>query len=122
MIVWTGWGILTPFIAMIGMAVGGGLIRSGLPEPVAAIIGGVAGAAAVWFAGKWFNDAATDRVMIDAKTGQRVLFQRRHTLFWVQMQWWAIPVLVTGLLVALGAAVPPKAAETRPATQSTLPR
>jgi len=93
---------------MIGMAVGGGLIGLGLPQPIGAIIGGGAGAAAVWFAGKWFNDATTDREMIDAKTGQRVLFQRRHTLFWIQMQWWAIPVLIAGLLVAIGAAVPPK--------------
>lgn len=48
MVVWTGWGILTPFIAMIGMAVGGGLIGLGLSQPLGAIIGGAAGAAAVW--------------------------------------------------------------------------
>jgi hypothetical protein len=54
----------------------------------------------VWWLGRKLN-SAPNRELVDPKTGQRVLLRNDHSLFWIPMQWWAIPiVLLAGVIVA----------------------
>ena len=105
-LIWRGWGILTlPIIVVTWLVIGGGLAvlarRMGLPqlEPVGAAIGCLAAAAAIWWAGKRLN-GRPPRELIDARTGERVLLHRRHEMFFVPMQYWAILPLL-GIVVVL---------------------
>jgi hypothetical protein len=94
-IVWTGWGILV--VAFAGAALVLGLVldqavgfRTGLAELLAA--------AGVWFVGVRLN-VGRDRTLVDPASGEQVVLRRRHTLFWIPMQYWA--VLVAAGAVAL---------------------
>lgn len=50
-------------------------------------------AAANWRIGKRLN-GKPGRELIDAKTGERVLLQSRHDLFWIKMEYWSVPVAI----------------------------
>jgi hypothetical protein len=100
-IVWSGWGILV--VAFAGAALVLGLVLdqavgfraahpwlTGLAELLAA--------AGVWFVGVRLN-VGRDRTLVDPASGEQVVLRRRHTLFWIPMQYWA--VLVAAGAVAL---------------------
>ena len=53
----------------------------------------------VWFVGAHLNNKQQGRVMIDKATGQEVVFKRRHTLFWIPMQWFSPVVAAFALLM-----------------------
>jgi hypothetical protein len=101
--IWTRWGILVVLYALAAFVVGGvignaaglgsrRLITIGICELLAAV--------AVWFTGVRLNGGA-DRRLIDPKTGRDVIVRRRHTLFWVQMQYWAPVVALLGVIVLI---------------------
>jgi hypothetical protein len=105
MIIWSGWGVLSALIAAIAFA-GGVLLnlqlpRVGIPAPTGLVLAWLVGASANWVLGKRLN-GRPGREMIDARTGQRVLLVRKHTLFWIPMQYYSIPMLVLGALVVVG--------------------
>lgn len=39
------------------------------------------------------------KVLIDPETNQKVELKRRHTLFWVPMEYWSIVILALGVLM-----------------------
>jgi hypothetical protein len=39
------------------------------------------------------------RVLIDPRTRQRVVLRRRHTLFFINMEYWAVVVAIFGIVV-----------------------
>ena len=53
-------------------------------------------------AGKEAQDSAPTRELVDQKTGQRVLLRNDHSLFWIPMQWWAIPIVLLACVLAAG--------------------
>jgi hypothetical protein len=82
MIVWRGWGILPVVIAgltfLVMIGVDSGLkLRSDLLMASIAIAGGLAN----WFVGRWFN-----RPLEQAGVG----YWKRHSLFFIQMEWWSL--------------------------------
>ena len=110
LIVWSGWGFLTvAIVAVVSIVVGAilSLMFAALGVPqltfLAVSIGLFSAAAANWFIGKRFNDKP-GRELVDPQTGQRVLLVRRHKLFWINMEYWSIPVAVAALFPLLAIA------------------
>lgn len=99
MLVWRGWGILAFILAMASFAVVG---ATGLPQPYSGLLSGAVAAAAIWFTGRRLNDPAKDRLVTDAATGEMLRLRSRHDLFWIPMQWWAIPAALFGVVLAFG--------------------
>lgn len=102
MIVWRGWGILAVLIAAIGLFggvfVGVKLLGSGSGWDggrIGIAIGLAIAAVANWFVGKSVNDNL--RL-------QGVTAIKRHTLFFIPMQWWSI-AMVMGSIFYLQAAI-----------------
>jgi hypothetical protein len=101
--IWSGWGILVVLYGLAGLLVGGiignaaglgsrQLITIGICEVLAAI--------ALWFTGVRLN-RDTERRLVDPKTGQGVIIRRRHTLFWIPMQYWAAVLALIGVIVLI---------------------
>lgn len=107
MIVWQGWGILAaliPAALFVLSAVLFGIGGKGTPleHPMVGIVfTAVLSAIAVWWLGNKLN-SAPGRELVDPQTGQRVVLRTRHTLFWIPMQWWAIPILLLGGVALAG--------------------
>jgi hypothetical protein len=106
-IIWSGWGALTILIlGGVSIAVGGllQLIFAALGVPQLAFLAFSAGlfaaAAANWLLGKRLN-GKPGRELLDPKTGERVLLRKRHSLFWLRMEYWSIPVAITGFVPLL---------------------
>lgn len=106
-IVWSGWGALTILIVMVVAIVVGAILQLifnaiGYPQLafLAFSVGLFSAAAANWFIGKRLNNTP-GRELVDPKTGQRVLLTRRHKLFWIEMQYWSIPVAIAALFPLL---------------------
>ncbi len=105
MIIWSGFGGLVVVLALVGygmgFAVGSGLSGgTGAGGSIGGAAGLLLGAAAIWFIGRRLNDPRRDRILVDPQTGESVALRRRHTLFWIPMQWWA-PFLALIAVVAL---------------------
>ncbi|WP_420139026.1 hypothetical protein [Sphingomonas sp.] len=103
-IIWSGWGALTLLILGIVTAVVTMLLQVifmaiGLPQLVALGLAPalLAAAALNWYVGKRMNNTPR-RELIDSATGERVILQRRHTLFWIKMEYWSVPVALLGLV------------------------
>lgn len=99
-VIWSGWGALTiVIVAVVSIAVGALLqlifVAVGLPQlAFLAFSGGLfAAAAANWYVGKRLNGKPA-RELLDPATGERVLLTRRHSLFWIRMEYWSIPVAI----------------------------
>lgn len=101
MLIWSGFGFLA---ALIPVAVFMPLmLLVGKADPpthamfgAAYLAGGLLTAGLLWWLGRRLN-CAPGRELIDAKTGERLALRRRHALFWIPMQWWAIPYLLVAL-------------------------
>jgi hypothetical protein len=52
----------------------------------------------LWFLGRWLNSRPV-KVLIDPESGKR-LVANAHSLFWIPLQYWAIPWLVYGVVFA----------------------
>lgn len=103
-VIWTGWGFWT-FGILVGVP---GLVAAATTliwgEPTfdnhPAILGlGLLCAAGinVWLGLRLNRRPA--RVLIDEKTGRKVKLKRRHTIFFVEMQYWSLPIAVWGLVL-----------------------
>lgn len=106
-IVWSGWGALTILIlGVVSIVVGAMLqltfIALGVPQMafLAFSAGLFAAAAANWFVGKRLN-GKPGRELLDPATGERVLLTRRHSLFWIRMEYWSIPIAIAGFVPLL---------------------
>lgn len=110
MIIWQGWGILT--VAIIGgiVMLGTVLLQAmGLRPPATGlqwtvILPLLAAAAANWWIGLRMN-STPGRELVDPRTGERLILRRRHSLFWIPMQYWSVaPLLLAVVLVGVWAA------------------
>ena len=113
MIVWTGAGGLVFVIAVV--AAGIGAVLGGTHPAAGGGLGLIAGSVAIWFLGKRLNGPGSTRVLIDQKTGEQVVLRRKHTMFWIPMEYWAVFLgLLAVCLIAYGLIAGPQA----PATAS----
>ncbi len=106
MLVWTGWGILTPFIAFIPFLVirvlvdsimGNLFFKNHTSIQILAIL---ISSSLVWLSGKKLN-SVSDRVMIDKVSRQEVVLKSAHTLFFVKMEYWSVLIAVLGLFLVI---------------------
>lgn len=97
MIIWQGWGVLAIIEFAIIFA---GIRELKFGEPISGLVAGAVAAVVIWFTGRWLNNPARDREVVDTKTGEPLRLASRHTLFWIPLEWWAIPVAVFGAFLA----------------------
>src|SRR5690625_148010 len=108
-ILWKGWGILsiliapvvfvvstlvlTPFFMLLGIDSDIGLKASGT-------ISLMLSAAAVYAVGRKLNGKPA-RVLRDETTGEEVVLKPRHSLFLINMEYWAIPIVIIAVIFLL---------------------
>jgi hypothetical protein len=101
MIVWTGLGLILPLICLLILSLFGhvgGLV--GFPAPYKWLLGGIFASALLWYCGAKVNDPSKDRTVVDAKTGEKLTLKKRHTLFFMPVQWWSLAVMAMALSIA----------------------
>ena len=84
MIIWKGLGILAAIIPIVFIVTSDTLLGQ---EVVGWAI--LTSAVPVWLLGRYFYKRPAE-LMIDPETNQKVLVKPEHTLFWVEMDYWAI--------------------------------
>ncbi|PFE09477.1 hypothetical protein [Bacillus thuringiensis] len=93
MIIWSGWGFLVAIIVIINTLLGKAIFGSitgdatyfqdhSWPMAVMFIISGVMS----WYLGKYINKP-DGKVYIDAETGEKVMFNKKHSLFFIKMEY-----------------------------------
>ncbi|HDW8004919.1 TPA: hypothetical protein RM482_000496 [Bacillus cereus] len=106
MIIWSGWGFLVAIIVIINTLLGKAIFGSitgdatyfqdhSWPMVVMFIISGVMS----WYLGKYINKP-DGKVYIDAETGEKVMFNKKHSLFFIKMEYWG-PILGVIAVVTL---------------------
>ena len=97
-------GILVAVFA-IAAALLGGVVSDMAMDPalfdLVTGIGFIIAAVPTWLLGRKWN-REPERVLTDEATGDQVVFRRRHSLFFIPMHWWAVPLLLLGPLTMLG--------------------
>ncbi len=101
-LVWQGLGLVVGFGAVV---LGGVALMSaaslGLPTTGGFVLALAAMAAMLWWVGRRINDPALDKVLIDPETGEQVRLAKRHTLFWIPVQWYAFaPAIMAVVTIA----------------------
>lgn len=94
-IIFDGWGLLVIVFGII--AVGIGVAANdylGVPITLAPyLVLGIWALQCVLF-GRWVNSGKRDRVLFDQRTSEEVVLKDRHSLFFIQIEYWAIPILM----------------------------
>src|SRR5687768_8280439 len=93
MIIWTGWGILVPFIGLGIPAIFQGLFGQLFGNNTSSFVGYAVAGAVLWLWGKKLN-GDKGRVVIDKKTKEEIILKKRHTLFFIPIQYWAFAALL----------------------------
>lgn len=121
MIIWSGWGILVVPITLVAGGAVFALVAAALSAAGLERLSGfgvaaglLAAAALTWWAGRRLN-GGTGRVLLDPATGQHVVLRRTHSLFFIPMQWWAVPLAAAGAFMLLASAFGPGPSGTGPA-------
>jgi hypothetical protein len=98
MVIWSGWGILVVLVPLAGLAAlqagadalfGPWTYRQQGGWLVPAVL--LASAGAVWILGRRL-DGRVGRVLTDEATGERAVRRPRHALFFIRMEYWAVPL------------------------------
>lgn len=107
LIIWRGWGILAILIPVACFLLVAGIFGiagkgTALDNPaVGLVVAGVVSAVLVWWLGNKLN-SAPGRELIDPKTQERIIIRKSHQLFWIPMQWWAIPIVLFACFALAG--------------------
>lgn len=105
MIIWQGLGILVPVIIGAILFIIPGVFKAVIPHDAFASyfkyissFSILLGAMAVWFLGKKLN-GGKGQMLTDEQTGEKVMLKAKHTLFFINMEYWAIPALIFPVLI-----------------------
>lgn len=104
MIIWSGWGLLVPLYVIVAFGLSiVGVTATGAPDPWGPAIGftltGLLAGAAIFFTARAL-DGREGRVLLDEKTGQRVLLKpTAGSFFFVPTRYWAFIVPVVGIVL-----------------------
>lgn len=107
MVIWNGWGILVGVFIfgcalvaqMLTIAFSGGDLyweEHKWPFGVAMIVAG----ALSWFVGR-FLAGRKARTLVDVETGEEVVFEPEHSLFFIRMHYWGPILFVLGFSIAV---------------------
>jgi hypothetical protein len=102
-IVWSGRGVAAFAFAAGSFLIGGllgGLFHTASAGTALSGLGLVIGGLLTWRFGKKWN-SEPGRTLVDPATSQTVTLRPSHTLFFVPMQWWAVPMVGGGALMVL---------------------
>lgn len=97
MIVWSGRGFLIVIVLIATLFTVLGLLPKEYGDYAFVIAAYVAGIFSFVFGTKWNNKKA--RVLIDEKTGERILVKNNHSLFWIPMQYWGFIFAFLGTFI-----------------------
>ena len=104
LIIWRGWGFLTPLLVFLVWFLPLALIQGAVGHAAyshyrtsLSLVFALLAAGAVWMVGRRLN-GAPGRILVDSRTRQRVVVGKRHELFFIPMQWWALPIILFGIL------------------------
>ena len=91
MLIWQGKGILVLVPAfLVGALFGLTEAVTPLEGPAAGgvgmLLGGIAGAALIWWFDRWLERRNPPRILVDQQTGQQVAYRRRDSFFFVPMR------------------------------------
>lgn len=107
MFIWSGLGFLAALIPVaffILCAVVFGIAGkdTALDNPMVGLAtAALLSSAMVWWLGRKLN-TAPGRELIDPNTNQRVILRRRHTMFWIPMEWWSIGIALIAIIAIAG--------------------
>ena len=101
MLIWQGLGFLAAIIPIICYVLFSKVVTAALglsytnshswPGALATLIG----AGFVWLIG--WKASGPGRTLVDLKTGQPVVIKKKHTLFWIPMEYFAIVLVVVAI-------------------------
>ncbi|EJN17416.1 MULTISPECIES: hypothetical protein [unclassified Pseudomonas] len=94
-LIWQGWGILSVLIPLVGL-----ISFAGLPNGMGVGVGLLVAAAANAFIGHKLNNQP-GKTYIDPATGGEVVFRKKHTLFFVPMQYMSVLMVIVGLFALI---------------------
>jgi hypothetical protein len=101
MIIWSGFGFLAGVVPVLCYMAIVKLIQIQYGPAYTAshswpgALGTLLGAFAVWIIAEKLE--APTRVLTDEATGERVIFRKRHSLFFVPMRWWTAILIAVAL-------------------------
>ena len=101
-LIWQGLGALVA----VGAVLVGGLVltaaaSAGVPADPSFIVAFLSMAACFWLVGRRLNDPIRDRHLVDPATGEPVVIRKRHSLFWIPVQWFAVAPAAMAILIVL---------------------
>lgn len=92
-------GVIIPIVApLIGLYLSEKLFGKGYYPSVTILgISFVVSGIVIWFLGRYLNASSkTERKLIDPETNEEVLLKSKHTIFWIPLEYFAIPVILLG--------------------------
>lgn len=104
-IVWQGFGflgILIPFlISLVAQMALDAMFEKGFysGHPLLPATALVISSAIIWFLGVKLNSSPS-QVLVDPKTGQQFEFKKKHTMFWIPLQWFSAVIAAMALYLA----------------------
>ncbi len=101
-LIWQGLGFLVVIVPLLCVLVMSFLSAAVNLSNLAAVVAALfMSAAAVFYLGRHLN-SRPGRTLVDPATGQSVELRKRHTLFWIPMQYWAFPLLLVAGIASMG--------------------
>lgn len=107
MIIWTGWGFIVPLIALFNFVLfeylseiiykDSSYYQMHLWPKIAA---SVCSSILIWIINKYFLYKKIQH-LIDPKSGEEVILKRTHSLFFIELSYWAIILPIATLIISL---------------------
>lgn len=97
MIIWSGKGFLPAVVAVVLTFICIKLFTEAIGDYAFVISFYLTGLFSWVFGMKW--NIQDERILLDAKTGQKLKLRNSHTLFWIPMQYWGIIFPVVGVII-----------------------
>lgn len=108
MLIWRGWGFLAAVLLFGGLLAAQFVVEAiageGSYSRNSAVYGGIGVAIAgivTFLLGQWLERRNPPRQLVDQKTGEQVVVQDRHDLFFVPMKYWGLIGVVGGIIIAV---------------------
>ena len=98
MVIWSGKGVLSVVVLLVALLI----TTVALPDNFNIALGIACMIAAIfsWYFGRKWN-SAEGKAVIDKETGEEILLKRKHSMFWISMEYWGVIFGILGVLVVV---------------------